>query len=84
MEVKQGDEMTKTNATVSGSEYWALMWKAADGEAQAYKNLAELQDKLLACYRTGKRPGALIDDIAAARAAVKKLTAAAAATGGKD
>ena len=37
-------------------------------EIRALRTLSELQDKLLACYRTGRNPGSILDKLRAARA----------------
>lgn len=39
----------------------------------AYKNLSELQDKLLVCYRVSKNPGSIIDKITKARELIARI-----------
>ena len=46
-------------------------------ENDARKNLHELLDKLLACYRAGRNPGALLDRIGSARSKLDRLDQAA-------
>jgi hypothetical protein len=48
----------------------ALRLAKAIMERDAWKNLCALQDQLLACYRVGRNPGALLDRLAKARAIV--------------
>ena len=68
-------------------ELAALESRALAAEAEAkwakdlaakWKALSVLQDSLLACYRTGRNPGRVLDQLAAARAALERGTAAAA------
>lgn len=40
-------------------------------ERDAWHELSECQDRLLACYRTGRNPGALLDRIDKARRRVE-------------
>lgn len=47
-------------------------------QAEAWRRLAGLLDKLLVCYRTGRNPGALIDRITEARASAAANTNAGA------
>lgn len=42
--------------------------------AEAWRHLAGLLDKLLACYRTGRNPGALIDKITEARVSATRAS----------
>lgn len=42
-------------------------------EVKALRELSELQDKMLVCYRVGKNPGTIIDKLIKAREEVAKF-----------
>jgi len=44
-------------------------------QRDALKTLSDLQEKLLACYRTGKNPGSIIDKLREAKAVLAAIEA---------
>lgn len=53
--------------------FYCEMYSPLEKKMEAYKNLSELQDKLLISYRIGKNPGSLLDKLSAARNKIVKL-----------
>lgn len=49
---------------------WIEKVRQAEEERDKWKQLSQLQDKLLVCYRIGKNPGSVLDKLRKARTAL--------------
>lgn len=52
--------------------YWMNQYEQITAELDYWRKLAELQDKLLTCYRFGRNPGKIIDKIDKVRNILKE------------